>query len=250
MARSEDRPSTGAAEALERLGRSSLRDLSMESLLQSLADLTRRVMPGDPEASVTLLVKDEPSTVVDTGPLALDLDEAQYERGDGPCLHAARTGVTTEIVDTRADGRWPDYARRAAEHGNLSVLSVPLLLPGEEQVAGSLNVYARTSDAFDEASRSMATGFAPYAAVAAGTVQAYHSARETADNLQIALESRAVIEQAKGVLIERHELTADQAFEALATVSMNRNVKVRDIAEHLVLTGRLPLVRTRSTVGR
>ncbi|GAA5649743.1 hypothetical protein Gobs01_01113 [Geodermatophilus obscurus DSM 43160] len=96
----------------------------------------------------------------------------------------------------------------------------------------------------------MATGFAPYAAVAAETVQAYRSARETADNLQIALESRAVIEQAKGILIERHELTADQAFEALATESVNRNVKVRDIAEHLVLTGHLPLVRTRSTVGR
>ena len=92
----------------------------------------------------------------------------------------------------------------------------------------------------------MATGFAPYAAVAAGTVQAYRKARKTADNLQIALESRAVIEQAKGILIERHKLTPDRAFEALATVSMGRNVKVRDVAEHLVLTGELPLVRTRS----
>ena len=92
----------------------------------------------------------------------------------------------------------------------------------------------------------MASGFAPYAAVAAGTVQAYRSARKAADNLQIALESRAVIEQAKGILIERHKLTPDRAFEALATVSMGRNVKVRDVAEHLVLTGELPLVRTRS----
>jgi GAF domain-containing protein len=250
VARSENRPSTEAVEALERLGRLSLRELSMESLLQSLADLTTRVMPGDPEASVTLLIKDEPSTVVDTGPLALDLDEAQYQRGDGPCLHTARTGMVTEIVDTRAESRWPDYARHAAEHGNLSVLSVPLLLAGEEQVAGSLNIYARTPDAFDEASRSVATGFAPYAAVAAGTVQAYRSARKAADNLQTALESRAVIEQAKGILIERHKLSAGQAFDTLAKASMSTNVKVRDIAEHLVLTGELPPGRTRSTVGR
>ncbi|MGY1710302.1 ANTAR domain-containing protein [Geodermatophilus sp. SYSU D00758] len=247
MARSEERRSVEAAEALEHLGQLSLRELSMESLLQSMADLTKRVMPGDPEASVTLLVEDEPSTVVDTGPLALGLDEVQYDRGDGPCLHTARNGVLVEIGDTRADSRWPDYARYVAEQGVLSVLAVPLVLGGEEQVAGSLNVYARRPDAFDEASRAVASGFAPYAAVAAGTVQAYRRARETADNLQRALESRAVIEQAKGILMERHKLTPDQAFEALATVSMNKNVKLRDIAENLVLTGELPLVRTRSS---
>ena len=247
MARTEKQRSTEAAEALDHLGRLGLQELSMESLLQSMADLTKRVMPGEPEASVTLLIKDEPSTVVHTGPLALGLDEVQYHRGDGPCLHTARSGVLVEIGDTRVDDRWPDYARYVAEHGVLSLLAVPLILTGEEQVAGSLNVYARTANAFDEASRAVATGFAPYAAVAAGTVQAYRRARETADNLQIALESRAVIEQAKGILIERHKLTPDQAFDALATVSMNRNVKVRDIAEHLVLTGELPLVRTRSS---
>ena len=246
MARSETQRSREAAQALEHLGRLSLQELSMESLLQSMVDLTKRVMPGDPEASVTLLGKGEPKTVVHTGPLALGLDEVQYHRGDGPCLHASRSAVLVEIDDTRGEARWPDYVRYVAEHGVLSVLSVPLVLAGDEPVAGSLNIYARQLDAFDEASRAVATGFAPYAAVAAGTVQAYRRARETADNLQKALESRAVIEQAKGILIERHRLTADQAFEALATVSMTANVKVRDIAEHLVLTGELPPVRTRS----
>ncbi|MGY1694513.1 ANTAR domain-containing protein [Geodermatophilus sp. SYSU D00814] len=243
MARSEQR-SIEAAEALEHLGRVSVQELSMESLLQSMADLTKRVMPGNPEASVTLLIEDEPRTVVDTGPLALGLDEAQYGRGDGPCLHTARHGVSVEIGDTRVDDRWPDHARYITERGVHSLLAVPLILAGEEQVTGSLNIYARTPAAFDEASRTVATGFAPYAAVAAGTVQAYRSARETADHLRRALESRAVIEQAKGILIERHKVTPDQAFEALSTVSTSQNVKVRDIAEHLVLTGELPLVRT------
>ena len=247
MARSEEQRSTEAAKALEHLGQMSLRELSMESLLQSMADLTKRVMPGDPEASVTLLINDQPRTVVDTGPLALSLDEAQYRRGDGPCMHTARNDVLVEMGDTRVDTRWPDYGRHLAELGVLSVLAVPLVLTGEEQVAGSLNIYARSPHAFDQASQAVASGLAPYAAVAAGTVQAYRKARETADNLQIALESRAVIEQAKGILIERHKLTPDQAFEALATVSMSRNVKVREIAEHLVRTGELPLVRTRSS---
>src|SRR5688572_1736836 len=98
-----------ATEALERLGRLSLRELSMESLLQTVADLAKSVLPGNAEASVSLLVKDIPTTVVSTGQLALDVDESQYERDHGPCLHAARTGEMVVIADTRTDSRWPDY---------------------------------------------------------------------------------------------------------------------------------------------
>jgi len=229
------------AEALERLGGLSLRELSMDSLLQTVADLTKTVMPGNPEASVLLLVKDRPTTVVSTGELATALDETQYDRGHGPCLHAARTGELTEIPDTRADDRWPDYTPRAVERGNLSSLSVPLAIDKDEGISGALNIYARDPDAFDEASRSVASRFAPYAAVAAGNLFAYQSARHMADNLQAALESRAVIDQAKGILMERYKLTADQAFQLLARASMTTNRKVRDIAEDLVRTGELRL---------
>jgi GAF domain-containing protein len=230
-----------AAEALERLGSLSLRELSMDSLLRTVADLTKSVMPGNPEASVLLLVKDRPTTVVSTGALATDLDETQYEHGQGPCLHAARTGEVTEIPDTRANDRWPDYTPRAAERGNLSSLSIPLAIDQDARVSGALNIYARRIDAFDEASRSAATRFAPYAAVATGNLYAYQSARDMADNLQAALESRAVIDQAKGILIERYKVTADQAFQLLARVSMTTNRKLRDIADDLVRTGELRL---------
>jgi GAF domain-containing protein len=214
----------------------------MDSLLQTVADLTKTVMPGNPEASVLLLVKDRPTTVVSTGALATDLDETQYEKGQGPCLHAARTGDVTEIPDTRADDRWPEYTPRAVEHGNLSSLSIPLAIDQDAQVSGALNIYARRPDAFDEISRSVATRFAPYAAVAAGNLYAYQSARDMAENLQTALESRAVIDQAKGILIERYKLTADQAFQLLVRASMTTNRKLRDIADDLVRTGefRLP----------
>ena len=229
------------AEALERLGQLSLRELSMDSLLQTVADLTKTVMPGNPETSVLLLVKEKPTTVAHTGQLAVDLDETQYERGHGPCLHAARTGELTEIADTRTETRWQDYTQRAAERGNLSSLSIPLAIDPDAQVTGALNIYARRPVAFDETSRSVAARFAPYAAVATGNMYAYQSARDMADNLQAALESRAVIDQAKGVLIERYKLTPDQAFQLLARVSMNANRKVRDIADHLVHTGEFPL---------
>jgi len=239
-----------AAVALERLGRLSLRELSMDSLLQTVADLSKSVMPGSPETSVLLLVKDHPSTVVSTGQLAVALDERQYERGHGPCLHAARTGELTEIADTRTDGRWPDYLPRAVEAGNLSSLSIPLAIDEDEQVRGALNIYARQPDAFDADSRSVASRFGPYAAVATGNLYAYQSARDRADNLQAALESRAVIDQGKGVLIERYRLTPDEAFQVLARASMNANRKVRDIAEELVRTGELPGAQPRSNGRR
>lgn len=228
-----------AADALEQLGRLSLRELSMDSLLQTVAGLSRAVMPGNPETSVLLMVRDRPVTVAHTGQFAVDLDETQYERGHGPCMHAARTGQLTEIPDTRTDTRWPDYTRRAAELGNLSSVSIPLLIDDDTRAAGALNIYARHSHAFDEDSRAAAVRFGPYASVAASNLHAYQTARDMADNLQIALESRAVIDLAKGVLMERHKLTADQAFQLLASASMHSNRKVREIAEHLVTTGEL-----------
>jgi AmiR/NasT family two-component response regulator len=71
-------------------------------------------------------------------------------------------------------------------------------------------------------------------------MQAYEDARNLADNLEAALRSRAVIDQAKGILMERFKLTADQAFQVLARASMQRNMKLRDVAEVLVQTGELP----------
>jgi GAF domain-containing protein len=239
-----------ATEALLRLGGLSLRELSMESLLQTVAEQVKAVLPGDLEASVTLLVKDAPTTVACTGQLALDLDEVQYERGYGPCLHAARAGEVTEIVDTRAGGRWPDYARRAAEHGNLSSLSIPLLIDQDDEVSGALNLYARKPSAFDEDTRAAALAFGPYAAVAAGNVRAYQSARTRADDLEAAMQSRAVIEQAKGVLIERYKIVPDHAFRLLALASMNANRKLRDVADDLVRTGELPAVTPRGNRPR
>jgi GAF domain-containing protein len=239
VADSENPRSTSAAEALQRLGRLSLREQSMDSLLQTVVDTAASVLPGDAEASVSLLINHRPATPVYSDRLALDLDETQYGHGHGPCLHCARTGEMTEVADARTETRWRDYMERAVELGGLSSLSVPL--PVSEGVAGALNIYAREPDAFDEAGREVATEFAPYAAVAVGNMYSYQSARELAENLQLALQSRGVIDQAKGILMERHKLTADQAFHLLARTSMSTNRKVRDVADELVRTGELPV---------
>ena len=240
MAGEQTFASASAVQALERLGSMSLRQVSMDDLLQTIADLAKTALPGNPEASVTLLVKDHPTTVATTGELATDLDEAQYDRGHGPCLHAARTGEMVEITDMRTDSRWPDYTPQAVEHGALSSLSVPLAIDDNEQVAGALNIYARRPHVFNEESRTAATRFGPYAAIAAGNLRAYLSERDRADNLQAALKTRGVIDQAKGILMDRHKITADQAFQVLAQMSMKANRKLQAVADDLVHTGELP----------
>jgi GAF domain-containing protein len=225
-------------EALERLGRVTLREHCMRSLLQAVADLAKEIMPGDPETSVSLLINDRSSTAVFTGQLALDCDESQYGRGYGPCLHAAGTGEVVEIADAQIETRWRDYMQHAVKCGALSSLSVPL--PITEGIAGALNVYARKPHAFDEDSRSVATRFAGYAAVVAANMYAYEEARQLAEHLERRVESRAVVERATGMLMERHGLTAEQAQQALARVARYADTRVKDVAAGLVRTGELP----------
>lgn len=229
--------SISADDALDRLGRIRLTEYSMRSLLDEIATLAQQSLADGLEASVTLLVADRATTAVYTDPLALELDEEQYGSGHGPCLHAATAGEPVEVTDTRSDSRWPDFARHAAGSGCRSSLSLPL--PLHEGVNGALNIYARRPAAFDDASRGFAQRFASYAAVVAGNMLVLESAMDRARNLEMALASRAVIDQAKGVLMERFKITADQAFQALARVSMESNTKLRDVADRFVSTGEL-----------
>jgi GAF domain-containing protein len=243
MTPTDPRPQVTSHDALEQLAGIALSEHSLHSVLQTVCDLTKQVLPGDIETSVSLLVADKATTMVYTGQLALDLDETQYGRGYGPCLHAAGTGEPVEVEDARTDARWSDYMQRAVERGALSSLSLPL---GGPQLGAALNIYGREAAAFDDGSRRIGEQFARFAGIAMANMHAYQSAREVADNLQQALESRAAIEQAKGILIERHKLTPDEAFKLLAQASMSLNRKLRDVADHLVTTGELLRPRPRA----
>ena len=237
MTRSET-STTGLGQALDQLALLAPPAHSTEQLLQAVVDLSVTVLPGDPEASISVVARKRPTTVATSGALATELDEEQYAEGQGPCLTAASTGELTEITDTRTETRWPEYARRAAEHGNYSSISVPMRL--DDQLSAALNVYAREPGAFHQAGRDAVVRFGEHAAVAVGNRYLYENARSLAANLEVAARSRAVIDQAKGILMERHRLDADAAFQALAAASMHANRKLRDVADELVTTGALP----------
>jgi hypothetical protein len=217
-----DRPDVAVQQAFDELGRISFAQHSLESVLHKVTELAARVLPGEPITSVTILQGSRAGTVASSGRLAVDLDELQYRLGSGPCLHAAATGQPSEIVDTRSATEWGAFGSYAAERGCASVLSMPL--PVQELVSGALNVYARRA----------------YAVVPVSNMYLYQSAVEQAEHLRAALDSRAVIDQAKGILMERLRLTPDQAFQVLAHVSMHNNIKVRNVAEVFDRTGELP----------
>jgi GAF domain-containing protein len=220
----------------EELGRVVVAEQSLDAVLQTVAVLAGQILPGEPVVSVTVVDPDRPSTVASSGDLAVRLDAVQYRLGDGPCLSAATTGRRSAIVDTRRADAWPEFAGEAAAAGVGSVLSFPLPMRGKAR--GALNVYD-ADVAVDERRHTLVSRLADHAVVPVANTFLYESAAERAEHLAAALESRAVIDQAKGILMERFKLTADQAFQALARVSMRTNTKVRDIAERLVRTGEL-----------
>jgi GAF domain-containing protein len=225
------RPLLDPRDAFTELGRFSFDNTSMEAMLQRIAELAKQVIPRVAEASVTLIANDKATTAAHTGRLALDLDETQYGCGYGPCLEAAVGEEIREITDARSEARWPEYARIAVDCGSLSSLSASV--PIREGLHGGLNLYAVQAEAFDDA-RELATTFASYAAVAVHNMHLYETTRELADNLDIAMRTRAVIEQAKGILMSQRRCDATEAFSLLAAASQRSNRKLRDIAQAIV----------------
>ena len=233
----DDGGDVAAQFAFDELGRLSFAEHSLESVLQRVTALATQVLPGEPVTSVTIIDRGRPTTVASSGDLALRLDQVQYDLGSGPCLAAAATGEQSELVDTRAPTQWAEFAARAVEQGCGSVLSFPL--PVQELTPGALNVYSRPFRVPDRRTLDLVARFAAYAVVPVSNMYLYESAVELVGHLQTALDSRAVIDQAKGILMERFKLTADQAFQMLTGVSMQTNTKVRDVAARFVQTGEL-----------
>ncbi|MEU8165174.1 GAF and ANTAR domain-containing protein [Micromonospora sp. NPDC049004] len=220
------------AQALAELSRIRLDEISLDDMLLRVATLANRSVPGATEVSVTLVRGRRGWTAASTGDLARELDERQYEQNRGPCLDASASGGTISLPDMAIEQRWPQWAQRARDVGVGSSLSIGL--PIQESVVGALNVYGGTAHAFDPPAVAVAEHFAAYAAVALANAHLYDSAATLAEQLREAMRSRAVIEQAKGIIMGERRCTPDEAFALLSKISQDTNRKVRDVAEALV----------------
>jgi GAF domain-containing protein len=218
--------------AVAELSRIKLSELDLNQVLTRVAELARRAIPGAAEVSVTLVRGGVAETAAYTGEVALALDEKQYDTGYGPCLDAARDKTVHLIHDMAAEKRWPRWTVNAVTQGVTGSLSVGM--PVEDAVSGALNIYAVEPGALDEDDIALARTFAGYAAVALANANLYTTTAKLASQMAEAMESRAVIEQAKGILIAQQRVTADEAFDILIRASQSSNRKVREIAEALV----------------
>jgi GAF domain-containing protein len=217
---------------LAELGRFVVGEVSLEGAMLRIASAAKVLLEPVDEASITFVRGEAAWTAASTGNLATQLDEAQYDLGRGPCVDAASGGVRVSIPDLATDERWIEYGRRAVAAGAGSSLSLPF--PVQEHVLAALNLYATTAHAFGEDEVELAREIAARAAVALVNAVRYESASDTADQLRKAMESRAVIEQAKGVIMGQSRCSAEEAFDVLVRASQRENRKLRDIALEIV----------------
>lgn len=185
---------------------------SWTDTLHRVAAVACETIPGCSSGSVTLWREDQPYTLVSTSDLAREIDEAQYETMEGPCLDASRYGRTYMIGDMREDRRWPSFCGVAAQRGALSSLSVPLTVRGES--LGALNLYSVDAGAFAGAERH-GEAFAKQASVAIANARVYHHSRALAERLDQALRESASVEQAKGRIMAQRGCTAAEAERIL-----------------------------------
>jgi hypothetical protein len=138
------------------------------------------------------------------------VDQAQYETGQGPCLDSLYEQQTLRLSDICSEPRWPDFCARAGQLGVRSMLAVQLYVEGDN--LGALNLHSRQVDAFSDESEQVALMFAAHAAVAVAGARAQ-------EQMDTAVDSRDLIGQAKGILIERYKISSLEAFRLLVVAS-------------------------------
>jgi GAF domain-containing protein len=205
---------------------------SIEDFVQELAVQAAQLIADSLSCGITLRRGGQNETVACSDEAAGHVNGLQYTLGEGPCLTALADGVPVYSRDLAAEARWPRFAPQAVASGIQSALSLPLI--AQEQVIGALNLYARGRDAFGETETRLAGKFAENAAGALALGQRLVSYAALTDQLRASLASRAVIDQAVGIIMGQEHWAQDKAFAALRAASQNRNVKLRVLAEEIV----------------
>ena len=203
-----------------------------DSLLAGIVAAAVAIVPGAEEGSISVVTdRRRVGSQAATSALPVRVDTLQETTRQGPCLDAAFVQQTVRVANMATEQRWPLFAQQASAAGAAGMLSLQLFVEGDN--LGALNLYSHTPDAFTDESEQVGLLFAAHAAIAYAAVR-----KDT--QLAEALTNRDLIGQAKGILMERHKISADQAFLVLARTSQHTNRKLHDIADELCRTGAIP----------
>lgn len=220
------------AERVSEVARLLESDDDRDAAMARLTSLGVELVPGATAAAVTVAAGDQTHTFASSDERVDELHRLQFSSGTGPVVETLRYNEARHVRDVTADPRWPAFCQAASEAGFGSCITLPLHTRG--QPAGAVALYAENPDAFGGASLDLALLLAAQGGTAAHNADVYGASCRMVGNLQVALESRAVIEQAKGALHAELGVSTDEAFQLLSRASQNTNQKTRDIAAKIV----------------
>lgn len=206
---------------------------TLDEFLAELARVATDEIDRKLSCGLTAQVEGKKLTIASSDELAAALDRVQYEAGEGPCLTAMDTATRVEINDPADIDEWPTWRTEAVERRVCKSMSIPLVTMSGD-VLGALNLYSTSPGKFTDADQEAADRFAAHAAGALAVAIRLAQLAELTSHLETALRSRAVIDQAKGILMEQQHCDADEAFAILRTASQRRNTKLREIAAEIV----------------
>jgi GAF domain-containing protein len=236
----EGQPSPDLTAAYTELQNLLLDGPNVTGFLQQLATLAAALIPQT-SCGVTIRRGHQVATVASSDEFAMQLDEIQYGHGQGPCLQATRTRERVQVTDLAAEDRWGDYRVHALAAGVRSSVSLPLIV--DSASIGALNLYSRAPGNFDEPDIRRAELFASQAATALTLLLRQAKQATIEDQLLEGLATRAIIDQALGIVMAQRQISSTAAFAILREASQNGNRKLSIIAAELIetVTGHPPL---------
>jgi GAF domain-containing protein len=206
-------------------------DDSSDASLRQLAELSLDLIPGSAAAGVVVAGDNSWAYSASEACIA-QLHRLQLDTGAGPVAETLRFGEARRIDDSSSEERWPEVCSSMAAEGLRSCLTLPLRT--DREPGGAIAVYGREPGSFAGAGHDIALLFAAQGGVAIRNASMYRNCQRLVENLRVALASRAVIEQAKGILVAEYGYEPEMAFKRLSVLSQNSNRKVKDIAADLV----------------
>jgi GAF domain-containing protein len=199
---------------------------SLDDTLQTIVEVACNSVVGFDQVGISTVEKNgRIETRACTGDLVLRLDKIQYGLREGPCSAALQGTDEVSVSSLRDEQRWPRYVPQAQAAGVRSQLAVKLYL--DKGTLGGINFYSTISDDVSPDAQALAHMFATHSAIA------LEHAHER-DTLNEGLQTRSVIGQAVGILMERYEMNEDRAFAFLLRASSHSNIKLRAVAQELV----------------
>jgi GAF domain-containing protein len=226
------------SEVLSELTRNMFAADTLEEVLAVVVDVAVRTVEGCDGAGVVFLKGNALHVPAATSEQVRRLEQLEIDLGTGPCVEALRKHALVYASDLEHEERWEAWSREAARSGVRSMLGYRLFAAGDS--LGALDLFSSSADAFDEHARAVGLALAAHAAIAVANSLRELEQVDTIAHLENALATRDVIGQAKGILMERHRVSADEAFARLVAASQATNVKLRDVALDVAATGDLP----------